>query len=143
MLRLGEIHKNIYGGDENIIERIAILYLNYNIYHKEQIETGKLKLRDLFIEKYQENIAIKYLSNENINSEITWDDRWRKLIVIELDSYYELENIYLISADKIRASKNKVSLFLAPVILEQYAKVYNKNEFIDLEEKYIKKFRDL
>jgi hypothetical protein len=89
--------------------------------------------------------GVKHISPENDDDDIMWESNWDNLVIVEFDSDYELKSLCIISKeiyfDKYNYDIENDEWYTDRSIMD-YGLKYIKNDFIDLDDKYLKIFEE-
>jgi hypothetical protein len=145
LYRLSQVHSDLIGFSEDILMDIAIFLILDIMNNREQINEEKQQIIPILKKLNWKNMGIKYISKENKNGEIIWKDNWDNLIVVEFNNDYEFNSFSIISKEiflnEFEYDIQNDGSFINTSIMN-YGVKYNKNDFIDLENKYLEMFKE-
>jgi hypothetical protein len=143
LYRISQVHPRLLNFTDDVLKNIALFHILEMINTKEQINQEKQQLRPMIKNFDWNRIGIKCISPENDDDDIEWEKNWDNLIIVEFDSDYELKNLYIISKevyfDKYEKDLENDECYVGRSIMD-YGLKYNKNDFTDLDDKYLKMF---
>jgi hypothetical protein len=143
LYRISQVHSHLMSFSDDVLKNITLFYILDIINNKEQVNQNKQQLKPMLKNFDWNRTGIKHISPENDDDYIIWENHWDNLIIAKFDNDYEFECLCVISKE-IYFNEYDIEndeSFVEKSIMD-YGIKYVKNDFIDLDDKYLELFKE-